>query len=916
MAGHRYTILTGQGHENRDEDGEGYENQETHPASSAEELWKATDAMQRAADTMIATTESFRQQIHEQDGADQQLSTPYQPHRPDDIFGFHPDSSDSQPPTTSKGSSSAMNIVSGPPSNTSPSLLSTLLSNESSRRSHTPHIRPPSSSRAQPKAPMVSQTETQETTAVATPVPTAATLNEFIPQRWSSRAVPPVNTNVGKHSGMGEGPTTGGEREMVDVELSPVTNGTSGTGGLSMTQWSGAGSTPTVVQNFTPARPSGFTHMSKTSIGHASRHVDLVTAAEHYRNSAMLHPNPLHSNPSANGVLNPNLAAPGITVQKTPSSPTSPHQNARGRNYSTTSFGSSAKNTGGLSSIPRDSVDDFNTPLFPRPTAGGSGHGLYGPLAPGGVKRNALSRSFKRAKAHIPQLSPATASAVLVDEKNPRTPPSLEQGPILSKAQEIMFVLVICLADGLMLAGLAQGIAPMLAILEDFPGAEQGETTWYTAAYALTAGAFVLPGGRLGDVFGPKRMFVLGFLWLAVWSLACGFGLAAERAGGNGNLFFVFCRAMQGVGPGVLLPNGQVLVGKVFPRRSQKHGLNLATVMFGTAAPAGFVAGSAMSALFAASASWPWSFFTMAAVCLATCGLALLALPSSRCDARASHEDDGLFALLDVPGMALLVAGLVLFGVGWNEAPTCGWQTPYVYFVVILGMLVLAGFVYVERHASFPLIPLARMRAEAAVVMFALLAGWMAWGVWVVYTFRFLIEQRDLEPLLASAQIADFAILGLLGSLLLAVLFDKGIKPPMLLVAGMLAFVAASILLATAPVDQVYWINVFIATIVLPLGMEFVTPAATAMLEMAMPEGEWEGASSLVMMTVNFGICLGLGVAGTVERYVGNEGEKELAGIKGGQWTGAGLAGLGFVSAVVLLMVDRRSRSTERVPSP
>lgn len=132
---------------------------------------------------------------------------------------------------------------------------------------------------------------------------------------------------------------------------------------------------------------------------------------------------------------------------------------------------------------------------------------------------------------------------------NQRQPESDVPAPVqpenLSFWQEIWFVLVICLAQVLMLTGLAQAMVPAQMIGRSFRDTNNGILAWYSAAYGLTSATFVLPSGRLGDLFGHRKIFLIGCVWFSFWSLAAGFAPNVEDANHNGNVYFCFCRAMQ-----------------------------------------------------------------------------------------------------------------------------------------------------------------------------------------------------------------------------------------------------------------------------------------------------------------------------------------------------------------------------------
>lgn len=287
---------------------------------------------------------------------------------------------------------------------------------------------------------------------------------------------------------------------------------------------------------------------------------------------------------------------------------------------------------------------------------------------------------------------------------------------------------IIILAQVLMLAGLAQALIPQHIIGATFPDTNPGSLAWYSAAYGLTSGSFVLPSGRLGDIFGHKKVFIIGFIWLGLWELAGGFSEYIQQRGtGSGTAFFIACRAMQGVGAALLVPNGQAMIGRGYPPGPRK---NIVMSLFGAAAPLGFVAGGAMASLFAQLVSWPWAFWTMAAVCAGLAGVSVLVLPPS---GKKTTREAGvsLWKQVDGPGVFLGVSGLVLFNFAFNQAPIVSWSTPYVYFILIIGVLLLGSFVYVELHASHPLVPIAAMTPTTNFVLGCTGAGWACFSIWV-----------------------------------------------------------------------------------------------------------------------------------------------------------------------------------------
>jgi len=171
--------------------------------------------------------------------------------------------------------------------------------------------------------------------------------------------------------------------------------------------------------------------------------------------------------------------------------------------------------------------------------------------------------------------------------------------------------------------------------------------------------------------------------------------------------------------------------------------------LFGASAPFGFVSGAILSSVFAVKVWWPWAFWVLAIVCVVLGAASVFILPVM---ARAPRkEGETLWTQLDGNGMLLGVSGLVLFNFAFNQAPIVSWSTPYTYFVLIIGSMLFAAFVWYEYVAAkYPLIPISAMKATTNFALGCTGAGWGCFGIWVYYTFMFLENMRGWSPLLAS----------------------------------------------------------------------------------------------------------------------------------------------------------------------
>lgn len=476
--------------------------------------------------------------------------------------------------------------------------------------------------------------------------------------------------------------------------------------------------------------------------------------------------------------------------------------------------------------------------------------------------------------------------------------------------QEIAFVAIICMAQLMTQASLGQTIAPLHIIGRSFGTSNPGQLSWFPAAYSLTVGTFILPAGRLGDLFGHKLFFILGFIWYGLWTLLAGFSVYSRSS----PIFFDICRAFQGIGPAFLLPNAIAILGRTYqnPRRKE-----MVFSIFGATAPGGFVLGAVFSSLFAELVWWPWTFWVGGIVGLICAGLGYLFIPHTPRSSIDTSDGKTMFALTDSLGALTGVAGLVLINFAWNQAPIVGWQTPYIYVLLIIGFLFLAAFAFVESKAPFPLIPVEVMTRDTGFILGCIAAGWATFGIWIYYLW---LEQEALEsvsPLLATARFAPTALSGLCAAITTGYVLHH-IGPGVVMCIAMCSFTVGTILIAVRPVGQVYWAQMFVSIIIMPWGMDMSFPAANIVLSNKMRHEHQGVAASLVNTVLNYSISLGLGFAGTIEGHVNggaNTLSELLRGYRGALYFAIGLAGLGVVCSVFFILSDWREKKVREEES-
>ncbi|VVT50205.1 uncharacterized protein SAPINGB_P002653 [Magnusiomyces paraingens] len=457
----------------------------------------------------------------------------------------------------------------------------------------------------------------------------------------------------------------------------------------------------------------------------------------------------------------------------------------------------------------------------------------------------------------------------------------------ISLLHEIAFVFVITSAQIFTQASVAQTIVAYRAIGNTFGISSIGELSWYSSAYSLTVGTFILIAGRLGDMYGLKRIYIAGMLWFAFWSLVCGLVHYSKSS-----IFFSVCRALQGIGPAFINPTAAGIFGSYYPVGPRRV---LVMCIFGGAGPTGFTMGSLFSGLITQlGGSWPWFFYAECIACAVFALLSYFFIPANIGHVWTTKQT------FDYLGAITGVCGLILFNFAWNQGPVVGWSTPYVYVLLIVGVLFLALFLYVEHRVDNPLLPPETLRGDAGALLGCIAAGWSCFGIWIYYVHRFGFEIEHRTMLNMTARLCFICIGGVYASLFCAYLLPR-VKTSWIMLISMCGYFFGNLLTVLRPANQIFWAQMFVSLILIPFGMDMSFPAATVILSQNLPQEKQGVAGSVVNTVVNYSISIGLGIAATVEYYSEKNGHSEKQVIRNAQWTGTGLGGLGVLIAAAFV---------------
>lgn len=469
-----------------------------------------------------------------------------------------------------------------------------------------------------------------------------------------------------------------------------------------------------------------------------------------------------------------------------------------------------------------------------------------------------------------------------------------EIGPV----REALFVFCMCCGQLFTQAAVSQALACIREVAETF-GVEDlpGEQAWFTAAFSLTVGTFILVAGKLGDMFGYKLTYVVGVLWFALWSLICGFSAFARSL-----VFFDVCRALQGLGLALLFPNAMAVLGHFYPPGSMKK--NLVMCLYGAAAPSGFTVGALMSGLFAVRVWWPWTFWACGIISVLLAAMSYILIPHKI--GKPSREEP-----FDWLGSGLGMSGLILFNFCWNQGPSVGWGTVYIYVLLIVSVILMVLFAIVELHTEYPIVPIMSLKGEPWFVLGCISAGWSCFGIWLFYTFQWGFTVDRINPVISGVQVIPCAFAGFVAAITTAFLLQK-MSLSKVMIMAMVAFFAGITVMGTRHVGQTYWGQKFVSFIITPFGMDMSFPAATIILSNHFAPSQQGIAASLVATFVNYSISLGLGFAGTVEAYKTRNLPKtfdlQVWGYRVAFYMGMGLAGLGVLFSIVGAIMQHRDQ--------
>jgi EmrB/QacA subfamily drug resistance transporter len=430
-------------------------------------------------------------------------------------------------------------------------------------------------------------------------------------------------------------------------------------------------------------------------------------------------------------------------------------------------------------------------------------------------------------------------------------------------------------------------------------GFPNGDRQWVVTAYALAFGSLLLVGGRLGDMYSRKWVFIAGLAGFAVSSAIGGAAVSFEM--------LVAARALQGAFGAILAPSA---LGTLVSTFTDPRERGRAFGVFGSVAAGGGGVGLILGGVLTQYLSWRWTLYVNLVFAAIAVAGALAYMRSSRPASRPR---------MDWPGAVLAGAGLFLIVFGFSRAETAGWTAGLTIGSLVLGLVLLAAFVVAERRGSHPLLPmhviLDRTRGGSYVAVG--ISGIAIFGVFLFLTY-YLQEVKGYSPV--SSGLAFLPMIGciLLSSNVSSIVTLPRFGPRVLITAGMLLGAGAMTYLTQLTVTSSYAGGVLPALLIMGLGFGMIFAPAINTATAGVRRQDSGVAAALVNTMQQVGGSIGTAALSTIAltattSYLGAHHTGPLApaiaatrGYTVAFAVSAGIFGLGVILAIVLLPSRQR----------
>ncbi|KAL8317583.1 hypothetical protein RB597_001132 [Gaeumannomyces tritici] len=451
-------------------------------------------------------------------------------------------------------------------------------------------------------------------------------------------------------------------------------------------------------------------------------------------------------------------------------------------------------------------------------------------------------------------------------------------------------------------------------------GIPDARLQWVVSSYALSFGCFLLLWGRIADLYGKKRVFVLGSAWVTITTALC--PLIRNEIG------FDLFRGLQGLGAAANVPTALGILGTTFaPGKAKTYAFST----YGAGAPLGSIFGTIIAGFITTSLSWPWVFGVMAIISGVITVAGALIIPADKPAPRESQPDSK--ATVDWIGAFLVTVGLFALLFALTDGNVVGWSTPWIPALIIVSVAMVVAFVYWQhrlesRGNRAPLMKVSMFRKSkkfsAAMILMTLFFS--SFNGFLVYATYFYQSYQGLGTLDTTLRFLPTGVAGLLTALAASQLLLY--VPTWIILLGGNACVAIANLIFAIPIDPNtnYFATGMIAMSLSVIGSDTTWPSLTLFTSHCLPPEDQALGGALVNAVGQVGRAVGLAIATAVQMSVMANGrgkgiqevgpvtqdQPSLDGLRAGFWFNFAI-GLG---AVVVAAVAFRGSGIIGKPKP
>ncbi|MBB5842600.1 EmrB/QacA subfamily drug resistance transporter [Conyzicola lurida] len=442
-------------------------------------------------------------------------------------------------------------------------------------------------------------------------------------------------------------------------------------------------------------------------------------------------------------------------------------------------------------------------------------------------------------------------------------------------------------------------------------GFSDGDRQWIITAYSLAFGSLLLLGGRLSDLMGRKRTFIIGLIGFA----------AASALGGAADSFglLVGARALQGAFGALLAPTALAVLTTTFTipkERARAFGV------FGAIAGAGGAVGLLLGGFLTEQFDWRWNLYINVAI-------AIIAIAGAIVFVTNTHRT-GPRPKLDIPGTVLVSGALFGLVYGLANAETDGWDSPLTWIMLAGFVVLMTAFVLWQRRAAHPLLPLSIVldRNRAAAYASVLIAGAGMFGIFLFVTY-YLQASLGYSPMQTG-----FSFLPMIGMLVVAAQLGTNLLlprfgPKIMVPFGMSVSAIGMVLLTRLDLGSSYAPDILIPLMIIGFGMGSTMPAAMQTATLGV-DREFAGvASAMVNTSQQVGGSIGVALLNTLaataaSNYVADNlpatadvaAQAAIQSYTTAYWWSAGFFAAGAVLATFLFRRKSQGLNLSHAPAP